>query len=107
MKIKICGKKKIYNLYYSYVCRGFLYNTESRVSSSPVNKTRKGTAAGSILHRERPTLRCADRAVCCSMHLRGLRRGGTIGSNQGSQRGHGHGRSEAEAMVLYNGSAAT
>ena len=34
------------------------------------------------------------------MHIRGLCRGGTIESNQGSQRGHGHGRVEADAMVL-------
>ena len=60
----------------------------------------KGAAAGSVLHRDRPILRRAHHALCCSMHLRGLRRGGTIGSNQGSQRGHGHGRVEADPMVL-------
>ena len=61
---------------------------------------RKDAAAGSILHRERLILRRAHRALCCSMYLRGQRRGGTIESNQGSQRGHGHGRVEADAMVL-------
>ena len=60
----------------------------------------KGAAAGSILHRERPILRRAYCALCCLMYLRGLRHGGTIGSNQGSQRGHGHGRMEAAHMVL-------
>ena len=39
VKIKICGTKAMDEYYCSYVCRGFLYNTESRVSSSPVNKT--------------------------------------------------------------------
>ena len=29
-----------------------------------------------------------------------VRRGGTIGSNQDSQRGHGHGQVEADPMVL-------
>ena len=45
-------------------------------------------------------LRRAHRALCCSMHLQGLRRDGTIGSNQGNQRGHGHGRVEADPTVL-------
>ena len=61
---------------------------------------RKGAAEGSILHRKRPIVRRAHRALCCSMYCRGLRRGGTIESNQGSQRGHGRGRVEADPMVL-------
>ena len=59
-----------------------------------------GAVAGSILHRERPILRRAHRALCCLMHRRGLHCGGTIGLNQGSQRGHGYGRVEADPIVL-------
>ena len=59
-----------------------------------------GAAAGSILHCERPILRRADRVLCCSMHPRGLRRGGAMKSNQGSRRGHGHSGVEADAMIL-------
>ena len=52
------------------------------------------------MHRKRPILRRANRALCCLMHRRGLRRGRAIGSNKGSQRGHGHDRTEADPMVL-------
>ena len=61
---------------------------------------RKGAVAGSILHRERSILRRAHCALCYSMRCRGLHHGGPIGSNQGSQRGDGHGRLEADPMVL-------
>ena len=55
-----------------------------------------------MLHCERQILRFTHRALYFLMHHQGLRRGGTIGSNQGSQRGHdhGHGRVEADSMVL-------
>ena len=58
------------------------------------------SAAGSILHRERPILRRAHFALCCLMHRQGLHRGGTIGSNQGSQRGRGHDGLETDPGVL-------
>ena len=60
----------------------------------------KGAAAGSILHYERPILRCAHGALCCLMHCQGLGRDSTIGLNQASQHGHGYGRVEADPMVV-------
>lgn len=61
---------------------------------------KKGPAAGSILHHKNLISRRAHHAFCCSMHFRGLRHGDAHISNQGSQRGHSHGRMDADPMVL-------
>ena len=63
-------------------------------------ETDSDAAARWLLHPEHPILRCAKRALCCSMHLRSIRRGGAMEAKHGSCRRHGHGQLEADAMVL-------